>query len=114
AGGKPATLFRSHRNDIPDGHQARDFIWVGDCVDVVRWLLDTPSVSGLFNVGTGQARTYVDLARATFAAMNRAPEISFVDTPEALRAQYQYFTQARMERLRAAGYTAPFTALEHG
>lgn len=114
AAGKPATLFRSHRTDIPDGHQARDFIWVGDCVDVVLWLLDHPHVSGLFNVGTGRARSYVDLARAVFAAMNRAPEISFVDTPETLRAQYQYFTQARMERLRAAGYARPFTTLEDG
>jgi ADP-L-glycero-D-manno-heptose 6-epimerase len=114
AAGKPATLFRSHRADIPDGHQARDFIWVGDCVDVVLWLLDHPEVSGLFNVGTGRARTYVDLARAVSAAMNRAPEITFVDTPEHLRGQYQYFTQARVERLRAAGYARPFTALEDG
>jgi ADP-L-glycero-D-manno-heptose 6-epimerase len=114
AGGGPATLFRSHRADIPDGHQARDFIWVGDCVDVVLWLLDHPEASGLFNVGTGRARTYVELARAVFAAMNRAPEIRFVDTPEQLRAQYQYFTQARMERLRAAGYDRPFTSLEDG
>ncbi|GIX11273.1 ADP-glyceromanno-heptose 6-epimerase [Elioraea sp.] len=114
AAGKPATLFRSHRSDIPDGHQARDFVWVGDCVDVVLWLLDHPSVSGLFNVGTGTARTYVDLVRAVFAAMNRAPEIVFVDTPEHLRAQYQYFTRARMERLRAAGYDRPFTPLEDG
>jgi ADP-L-glycero-D-manno-heptose 6-epimerase len=114
AGGGPATLFRSHRADIPDGHQARDFIWVGDCVDVVLWLLDHPEASGLFNVGTGRARTYVEVARAVFAAMNRAPEIRFVDTPDELRAQYQYFTQARMERLRAAGYDRPFTALEDG
>ncbi|WP_337877123.1 ADP-glyceromanno-heptose 6-epimerase [Elioraea sp.] len=114
AAGKPATLFRSHRSDIPDGHQARDFVWVGDCVEVVLWLLDHPSVSGLFNVGTGTARTYVDLVRAVFAAMNRAPEIVFVDTPEHLRAQYQYFTRARMERLRAAGYDRPFTPLEDG
>ncbi|WP_019014555.1 ADP-glyceromanno-heptose 6-epimerase [Elioraea tepidiphila] len=114
AAGNPATLFRSHRADIPDGHQARDFIWVGDCVDVVLWLLDHPHASGLYNVGTGRARTYVDLARAVFAAMNRAPEISFVDTPEHLRAQYQYFTQARMERLRAAGYDRTFTPLEDG
>ncbi len=114
AAGNPATLFRSHRPDIPDGHQARDFIWVGDCVDVVLWLLDTPEVSGLFNVGTGTARTYVDLARAVFAAMNRAPEISFIDTPEHLRGQYQYFTQARVARLRAAGYDRAFTSLEDG
>ena len=114
AAGQPATLFRSHRDDIPDGYQARDFIWVGDCVDVVLWLLNNPQVAGLFNVGTGTARTYVDLVRAVFAAMNRTPEISFIDTPDHLRAQYQYFTQARMERLREAGYDRPFTALEDG
>lgn len=112
--GRPATLFRSHRPDIPDGHQARDFVWVGDCVAVVLWLLDHPEVSGLFNVGTGRARTYVELVRAVFAALGRPPEISFVDTPEPLRGQYQYFTQARLERLRAAGYDRPFTPLEEG
>ncbi len=112
--GRPATLFRSHRADIPDGHQARDFVWVGDCVDVVLWLLDHPEVSGLFNVGTGRARTYLDLVQAIFAALGREPEIAFTDTPEHLRAQYQYFTEARLERLRAAGYANPFTPLEEG
>jgi ADP-L-glycero-D-manno-heptose 6-epimerase len=114
AAGSPATLFRSHRADIPDGHQARDFVWVGDCVDVVLWLLDHPHASGLYNLGTGTARSYVELVRAVFAAMNRPPEIAFVDTPEHLRGQYQYFTQARMERLREAGYDRPFTPLEDG
>lgn len=112
--GRPATLFRSHRADIPDGHQARDFVWVGDCVSVVLWLLENPHVSGLFNVGTGRARTYLDVANAVFAALSRPAEIVFVDTPEPLRAQYQYFTEARMERLRAAGYQRPFTPLEEG
>lgn len=112
--GRPATLFRSHRLDIPDGHQARDFVWVGDCVDVVLWLLDHPEVSGLFNVGTGRARTYLDLVHAIFAALGREPDIAFIDTPAHLRAQYQYFTEARLERLRAAGYARPFTPLEDG
>ena len=114
AAGKPATLFRSHRPDVPDGHQARDFVWVGDCVDVVLWLLEHPQVSGLFNVGTGTARSYVDLVRAVSAAMNRAPEIGFIDMPDHLRPQYQYFTQARMSRLRDAGYARPSTPLEDG
>ena len=112
--GRPATLFRSHRSEIPDGHQARDFVWVKDCVDVVLWLLDTPAVSGLFNVGTGRARTYLDLVHAVFAALNRPAEIQFIDTPAHLRGQYQYFTEARLERLRAAGYAKPFTSLEEG
>ncbi len=112
--GRPATLFRSHRPDILDGQQARDFVWVGDCVDVVLWLLDHPHVSGLFNVGTGRARTYLDLVQAIFAALGREPEIAFMDTPAHLRAQYQYFTEARLERLRAAGYANPFTPLEEG
>ncbi|MCS6855398.1 MAG: ADP-glyceromanno-heptose 6-epimerase [Elioraea sp.] len=112
--GRPATLFRSHRPDIPDGQQARDFVWVGDCVDVVLWLLDHPHVSGLFNVGTGRARTYLDLVHAIFAALGREPQIAFIDTPAPLRAQYQYFTQARLERLRAAGYAKAFTPLEDG
>ncbi|MBF0334266.1 MAG: ADP-glyceromanno-heptose 6-epimerase [Alphaproteobacteria bacterium] len=112
--GQPARLFRSHHPDYADGGQLRDFVWVGDCVDVMLWLLDTPEVSGLFNLGTGEARSFLDLANAVFAAMGRAPEIEWVDTPEAIRAKYQYFTQARMERLRQAGYAKPFTALEDG
>jgi ADP-L-glycero-D-manno-heptose 6-epimerase len=112
--GGRARLFRSHHPDYEDGGQLRDFIWVGDCVDVMLWLYDTPKVSGLFNCGTGRARSFADLADACFAAMNCARAIDFVDTPESLRAHYQYFTQARMERLRAAGYDRPFTSLEDG
>jgi ADP-L-glycero-D-manno-heptose 6-epimerase len=112
--GGAAVLFRSHHPDYPDGGQKRDFVWVGDCVDVMLWLLDNPRVSGLFNLGTGTARTFADLAGALFAALGRNTEIDFIDTPAAIRDKYQYFTQARMARLRTAGYTAPFTDLEDG
>jgi ADP-L-glycero-D-manno-heptose 6-epimerase len=112
--GEPAILFRSHNPAYPDGGQKRDFIWVGDCVNVALWLLDHPDVAGLFNVGTGNARSFADLAGAVFAACGRNSRIEFVDTPPAIRERYQYFTEARMDRLRAAGYTAPFTALEDG
>lgn len=114
AAGEACTLFRSHHPDYPDGGQMRDFVWVGDCVDVVRWLLDTPAVSGLFNVGSGRARTFRDLAAATYAALDRPARITFVDTPVALRPQYQYFTEASLDRLRQAGYRAAFTSLEEG
>jgi len=114
AAGEPARLFKSHHPDYADGGQSRDFIWVGDCVDVMLWLLDTPDVSGLFNLGTGKARSFADLAAATYRAHGREPEIDYIDTPEEIREKYQYFTQARMERLRAAGYDAPFTELEDG
>jgi ADP-L-glycero-D-manno-heptose 6-epimerase len=112
--GEPARLFQSHHPDYADGGQLRDFIWVGDCVDVMLWLRDTPGVSGLFNVGTGQARSFADLARAVFAALERPENISYVPTPESIRDKYQYFTEAKMARLRGAGYDRPFTALEDG
>jgi ADP-L-glycero-D-manno-heptose 6-epimerase len=111
--GGAVTLFRSHRPDIADGEQARDFVYVKDCVEVVLWLLQHDG-NGLFNVGTGQARTFLDLVTALFAALGREPNIRFVDMPEAIRERYQYHTQARMERLRAAGYDRPFTSLEDG
>ena len=114
AAGGPARLFRSDQPGLPDGHQARDFIWVGDVVDVMLWLLDTPSVSGLFNLGTGRARTYLDLAHAVCDAADKPREIEFVDMPASLQGQYQSFTQAPMERLRSAGYTGQFTPLEEG
>jgi ADP-L-glycero-D-manno-heptose 6-epimerase len=107
-------LFRSDRPGLADGAQRRDFIWVGDVVDVLLWLLDTPSVSGLFNLGTGSARSYLDLAHAVCRAAGVAPSVEFIDMPAALRGQYQSFTEAPMERLRAAGYGRPFTALEDG
>jgi len=112
--GKACQLFKSHHPDYEDGDQLRDFIWVGDCVDVMLWLLDNPGVNGLFNLGTGQARSFVDLAVAVYGALGRECAIDYVDTPEEIRDRYQYFTQARMDRLREAGYGAPFTALEEG
>ena len=112
--GEPAVLFRSHRDGIADGGQSRDFIWVGDCVDVMLWLGDTPGVSGLFNVGTGRARGFADLAAAVFEALNMAPRIDFIDTPAEIRERYQYFTEACMGRLRDAGYQGQFTSLEEG
>jgi ADP-L-glycero-D-manno-heptose 6-epimerase len=110
--GKPVPLFKSHRSDIADGEQKRDFIYVDDAVAVMRWLLETPAVSGIFNVGTGQARSFRDLISAMFCALGRAPDIQYVAMPAAIQKQYQYFTQARIENLRRAGYNGGFTALE--
>jgi len=112
--GEPMRLFRSKRPDFPDGGQCRDFIYVRDCVEVVLWLLDHAEVSGLFNVGTGTARSWLDLANALFAADDKPARIEFIHMPAQLIANYQYFTQARLERLRAAGYQRPFTTLESG
>lgn len=112
--GQPLRLFRSDVPGLADGAQARDFIWVGDVVDVMLWLLAHRHVSGLFNCGTGIARTYVDLAHAVCDAAGVARQIEFIDMPESLRGQYQSFTCADMRRLRAAGYARPFTTLEDG
>ena len=112
--GETARLFKSHRPDYPDGGQKRDFIWVGDCIDVMLWLYDHPAVNGLFNCGTGQARSFEDLALAVFAATGKPSKIAYIDMPPEIRPRYQYFTEAKMERLRAAGYAAPFTLLEEG
>ena len=114
ASGRRPVLFRSDRAGVADGEQRRDFIWVGDVVEVMLWLLDTPAASGLFNVGTGEARSYRDLARAVCAAAGVADAVEFTDMPAALRGQYQSFTQAPMQRLRAAGYQGRFTPLEAG
>lgn len=114
AAGEAARLFRSYRSDYPDGGQKRDFIWVGDCVSIMLWLMDNPAVEGLFNVGTGRARSWESLAKAVFAAMDRPPAIRFIDMPENLRDRYQYFTEARMDRLRRAGYDRPLVDLEDG
>ena len=110
--GKPVRLFKSHRAGIADGEQKRDFIYVDDAVAVVRWLLDTPTVSGIFNVGTGQARSFRDLITAMFVALGREPAIEYIDMPLSIRDTYQYFTQAETENLRKAGYNAHFTAIE--
>ena len=112
--GKKVRLFKSYRPDYVDGGQLRDFIYVKDCVNVILWLLDNPRVSGLFNVGTGEARSFDDLAKALFSALGKEPDIEYIDMPESLRDKYQYFTQANIERLRQAGYNAPFTSLENG
>lgn len=112
--GRPVKLFKSYHPDYKDGEQQRDFIYVKDCVKVVRWLLANPKVNGLYNCGTGQARSFNDLAKATFAAVGKAPAISYFDMPETLQDKYQYLTEADMKRLRAAGYTENFTSLEDG
>ncbi len=105
-------LFKSERPDFADGEQKRDFIYVRDAVDVTLHFLDHPDANGIFNCGTGRARTWLDLARALFAAMNRQPDIRFISLPPALQGKYQYFTQAETAKLRAAGYDRPFTELE--
>ena len=112
--GESARLFRSHRPGVADGGQKRDFVHVGDCVDMMLWLYDHPGVSGLFNIGSGRARSFADLAAAVFRALGREPRIDFIDTPLEIRDKYQYFTEARMDRLRAAGYDRPTTSLEDG
>jgi len=114
AAGGTVRLFKSHHPDYPDGGQLRDFVYVADCVDAILWLLEHPGTSGIFNLGTGQARSFEDIIRALFDAAGRPPAIEYVDMPEALRSTYQYFTQADMSRLRAAGWTRPPTSIEAG
>ena len=110
--GRPVQLFKSHRKGIADGDQRRDFIYVHDVVRVMMWLLATPSVSGLFNVGTGAARSFKDMMLAAFSALGAAPNIQYIDMPEQIRGSYQYFTQSEVDRLRGAGYNGGFTKLE--
>ena len=112
--GGAVTLFRSHNPSYRDGGQLRDFVYVKDCVATVCWLLQSPNVTGLFNVGTGAARSFLDLVDAVAAAVGRSPKIRFVDTPAELRDKYQYFTQADLTKLRAAGFGEPFHSLEDG
>ncbi len=112
--GGPARLFASDRADIPDGGQSRDFVFVDDLCDVMLWLLRTRPANGLYNVGTGQARSFADLARAVFAALGRPERIEYFPMPEKLRGKYQYWTEASLAKLRAAGYNAPMTSLEEG
>lgn len=107
-------LFRSHRAGIADGEQKRDFVAAEDVVDALHFALAKPLARGLYNLGSGRARSFLDLAHATFAALGRAPSIEFIDTPPELRARYQYFTEARMQKLRAAGWSHPATPLEKG
>lgn len=114
AAGQDISLFRSCRPDYADGEQRRDFIYVRDAVAVTLHFAEHRETSGLFNCGTGQSRTWLDLARAVYAAAGREPRISFIDMPELLRAKYQYFTEADLTKLRAAGYRQPFHSLEDG
>jgi ADP-L-glycero-D-manno-heptose 6-epimerase len=114
-------LFRSHRPDFKDGQQLRDFIYVKDLVSVIGWMLHHmyahqwgKSKNGLYNLGTGKARSFYDLAANTFTAQGLEPNIEFVDMPEDIRDKYQYFTEANMAKLRAAGYDKPFSSLEEG
>ena len=110
--GRALQLFKSHRDGIADGDQRRDFIYVDDVVRVVTWLLATPQVSGLFNVGTGKARSFKDLMLSAYAALGTAPNIRYIDMPLSIRNSYQYFTQSDVDRLQGAGYNGGFTALE--
>jgi ADP-L-glycero-D-manno-heptose 6-epimerase len=114
AKGEVVSLFRSHRSDYADGGQLRDFVYVKDCASICAWLLTAPQVNGVFNLGSGQARSFNDLAAAVFRMAGQTPRLTYVDTPLVIRDKYQYFTQARMDRLRAAGYAKPFTRLEDG
>jgi ADP-L-glycero-D-manno-heptose 6-epimerase len=110
--GRVVQLFKSHREGVADGDQRRDFIYVDDVVRVVMWLLATPSVSGIFNVGTGKARSFKDLMLAAYAALGARPNIEYIDMPETIRGAYQYFTQSEVDRLCRAGYNGGFTPLE--
>ncbi|HTD29829.1 MAG TPA: ADP-glyceromanno-heptose 6-epimerase [Xanthomonadaceae bacterium] len=114
ASGQTIKLFKSYRSDCADGEQKRDFIYVADCVEVILWLLDNPQVNGVYNVGTGVARSFADVARALFVAVGRTEQIAYVEMPVDMRARYQYFTEARIDRLLAAGFARPFTSIEQG
>jgi ADP-L-glycero-D-manno-heptose 6-epimerase len=105
-------LFKSHRPDYADGEQKRDFLYIKDAVEMTLFFLDNPKLAGIFNIGTGNARTWNDLAKATFAAMNKKPNIEYIPMPQKLSGKYQYFTQADINRLRKAGYEKELTSLE--
>ncbi|MBZ5855648.1 ADP-glyceromanno-heptose 6-epimerase [Flavihumibacter profundi] len=107
-------LFRSHRPDFKDGQQLRDFIYVKDVIKVCYWLMENQPDSGIYNLGTGKARAFEDLVKATFQGLDLPPVIEFIDMPEDIRDKYQYFTEANMDKLRQAGYTEQFYSLEHG
>ncbi len=107
-------LFKSYHPEFPDGGQKRDFVYIKDCVDIMWSLLENPEVNGVFNLGTGTARTWNDLANAVFAAMDRKPEIEYIEMPESIRDKYQYFTQAEMGKLKDSGIAVDLTPLEEG
>ena len=111
---KRARLFKSNHLDYKDGCQLRDFIWIDDVVDIVLWLINNQNVSGLFNCGSGKARTFIDLASAVHFALGKELDIEFISLPESIRDKYQYFTEANMKQLRNAGYHHSSTSLEEG
>jgi ADP-L-glycero-D-manno-heptose 6-epimerase len=112
--GKSVELFRSHRPDFEDGKQLRDFVHVADCIDVLLWLMARRPENGLYNIGTGRAEPFLEIANAVIAETRAQTEVRFIDMPEALRERYQYFTEADMGKLRAAGYSAPFRGVAEG
>ncbi len=107
-------LFQSHRPDYRDGEQLRDFVYIRDCTKVIAWLLENPSVSGLFNVGYGSARSFKELVTATFSALGKQPVIDYIPMPESLRDKYQYYTCADITKLRSAGFSEELTSIEDG
>jgi len=107
-------LFKSSNPDYEDGGQLRDFVYVKDICSVIAWLLENKNVNGLFNVGTGRAQSFKELAEATFHALGKGPNIKYIDMPEKLRGKYQYYTQADMQKLRDMGYNKPFASVEEG
>ena len=111
---QPIRLFKSYRNDVAHGNQRRDFIYVKDCTRAILWFLDRPEISGIFNLGTGKARSFLDIVHSLGETLGKDLDVEFIDMPEILRDQYQYFTQADMTKLRARGYAFEFTSLEDG
>lgn len=107
-------LFKSHRPDFKDGQQLRDFVYVKDVLKVCFWLMQQQPASGIYNLGTGKARSFEDLVKSTYAGLDKAPQIEYIDMPEDIRDKYQYFTEANMSKLVSAGYTEPFYSLEEG
>lgn len=107
-------LFKSYREEYEDGQQLRDFVYVKDLCKVIMFVIEHPEINGLFNLGTGKARSFYDLCKDTFLAMGLKPNIKYINMPESLRPKYQYFTEAKMDKLREAGYTEPFYTLEEG
>lgn len=112
--GEEVKLFKSYDPKYEDGGQLRDFVWVGDIVSVILWMLEHPDVSGLFNIGSGEARSFYDLAAATWAALGQEPKIGYREMPEELRGKYQYYTKANLTKLRSVGYGSRMTRLEDG
>ena len=107
-------LFRSHNKDYKDGEQSRDFVYVKDVVDILYFMMSNQNKNGIFNIGTGRARTFLELVSIIFRSMKIQPVFSFIDTPEEIRERYQYFTEAKIDKLRAFRYRKPFTELEDG